>query len=177
MWVDSRQKHPKISALFIRIPKTVQAAAYDFAMVMNAGSPFRWKKLCPDLPCPYEPRGWVLHDTLDIHRCKKNQFIWICTFSIFSVHVSLSFPLLPLRSIGHPWSALFYPTFLILGQSVGPIGRRISLSQGRYLHSTTQIQNKCRQASMSWVGFEPTIPVFERAKTVHALDRTATVTG
>jgi hypothetical protein len=28
---------------------------------------------------------------------------------------------------------------------------------------------------MPWVGFEPTIPVFERAKTVHALDREATV--
>jgi hypothetical protein len=27
------------------------------------------------------------------------------------------------------------------------------------------------------VGFEPTIPVFERAKTVHALDRAATVIG
>jgi hypothetical protein len=27
------------------------------------------------------------------------------------------------------------------------------------------------------MGFEPKIPVFERAKTVHALDRTATVTG
>jgi hypothetical protein len=30
---------------------------------------------------------------------------------------------------------------------------------------------------MPSVGFEPTIPVFERAKTVHALDRAATVTG
>jgi hypothetical protein len=30
---------------------------------------------------------------------------------------------------------------------------------------------------MSQVGFEPTIPVFERAKTVHALDRAATVIG
>jgi hypothetical protein len=27
------------------------------------------------------------------------------------------------------------------------------------------------------VGFEPTIPVFQRAKTVHALDRAATVIG
>jgi hypothetical protein len=26
-------------------------------------------------------------------------------------------------------------------------------------------------------GFEPTIPVFKRAKTFHALDRAATVTG
>jgi hypothetical protein len=25
--------------------------------------------------------------------------------------------------------------------------------------------------------FEPTVPMFERAKTVHALDRAATVTG
>jgi hypothetical protein len=28
---------------------------------------------------------------------------------------------------------------------------------------------------MPRVGFEPTIPAFERAKTVHALDRAATV--
>jgi hypothetical protein len=30
---------------------------------------------------------------------------------------------------------------------------------------------------MPWVGFEPTIPVFEREKTVHALDRAATVSA
>jgi hypothetical protein len=30
---------------------------------------------------------------------------------------------------------------------------------------------------MPWVGFEPTLPASERAKTVHALDRAATVTG
>jgi hypothetical protein len=30
---------------------------------------------------------------------------------------------------------------------------------------------------MSRVGFEPTIPVFERAATVHALDRATTVIG
>jgi hypothetical protein len=30
---------------------------------------------------------------------------------------------------------------------------------------------------MPRVGFEPTIPVFERAKTVHASDRVATVIG
>jgi hypothetical protein len=28
---------------------------------------------------------------------------------------------------------------------------------------------------MLWMGFEPTIPAFERAKHVHALDRAATV--
>jgi hypothetical protein len=30
---------------------------------------------------------------------------------------------------------------------------------------------------MSWVGFEPTIPMFERKKTVHALHRAAKVIG
>jgi hypothetical protein len=30
---------------------------------------------------------------------------------------------------------------------------------------------------MPQVGFEPTIPAFERAKTVHALDRPANVIG
>jgi hypothetical protein len=40
-------------------------------------------------------------------------------------------------------------------------------------HRTTQTQNKRRQTSMPCVGFEPTIPVFEREKT----DRAATVIG
>jgi hypothetical protein len=30
---------------------------------------------------------------------------------------------------------------------------------------------------MPWVGFEPTIPVFERTKTAHALDLATTVMG
>jgi hypothetical protein len=30
---------------------------------------------------------------------------------------------------------------------------------------------------MPWVGFEPKIPMLERAKTVHALDRATTVMG
>jgi hypothetical protein len=42
---------------------------------------------------------------------------------------------------------------------------------------TTQTQNKRTQTSMSWVGFELTIPAFERAKTVHALYRVATMIG
>jgi hypothetical protein len=42
-------------------------------------------------------------------------------------------------------------------------------------HRTAQTQNKRTQTSMPQFVFEPTIPVFERAKAVHALDRTATV--
>jgi hypothetical protein len=44
-------------------------------------------------------------------------------------------------------------------------------------HMTTQTQNNRTKTSMPQVGFEPTIPVFERAKTVHVLDRAATVIG
>jgi hypothetical protein len=42
-------------------------------------------------------------------------------------------------------------------------------------HRTTQTQNKRTQTFMPCVGFEPTIPAFERAKTVHVLDRVDTV--
>jgi hypothetical protein len=44
-------------------------------------------------------------------------------------------------------------------------------------HRTTQTQNKRTQTSMRRVGFEPTTPVFERVKRVHALDRAVTVLG
>jgi hypothetical protein len=44
-------------------------------------------------------------------------------------------------------------------------------------HRTTQTQNKHIQMSMPQVGFEPMIPVFERTKTVRALDRADTVNG
>jgi hypothetical protein len=42
-------------------------------------------------------------------------------------------------------------------------------------HRTAQTQNKRRQTSTPQVGFQSTILVFERAKTVHALDRAANV--
>jgi hypothetical protein len=44
-------------------------------------------------------------------------------------------------------------------------------------HRTTQLQNKNTHTSMPRMGFEHTIPVFQRAKAVHALDRAATVIG
>jgi hypothetical protein len=44
-------------------------------------------------------------------------------------------------------------------------------------HRITQTQNKHTQTSMPRVAFEPTTPVFERAKTVYALDGAATVIG
>jgi hypothetical protein len=45
------------------------------------------------------------------------------------------------------------------------------------LLSKHRINTYTYQTSMPCVGYEPTIPASERGKTVHALDRSATVTG
>jgi hypothetical protein len=44
-------------------------------------------------------------------------------------------------------------------------------------HRTAQTDNKRTQTSMPQVRFEPTITVFDPAKTVHALERAATMIG
>jgi hypothetical protein len=74
---------------------------------------------------------------------------------------------------------LLFSSVIIL-QTVGLFGRVISPSQGRYLNTGQhkhRINAYTHQTSMPWVGFEPTIPATKRVKTVHALDRAATVTG
>jgi hypothetical protein len=47
--------------------------------------------------------------------------------------------------------------------------------KGLYLHTEQHEQNKCTQTSMPGVGFETTIPVFERVKSVHVLHSAVTV--
>jgi hypothetical protein len=54
------------------------------------------------------------------------------------------------------------------------LGRVISPSQGHYLNTE---HTHTHQTYMPLVRFEPTIPASERAKTVHALDRSPTMTG
>jgi hypothetical protein len=44
-------------------------------------------------------------------------------------------------------------------------------------HRAARTHNKRAQTLMPKVGFEPMIPVFVRAKTVHSSDRAATVIG
>jgi hypothetical protein len=75
------------------------------------------------------------------------------------------------RGLGSFFSFLFYI------QSVGLLGRRISPSQGRYLHTEQHKHRINAHRHVSRVGFEPTIPVIEQAKTVHALDLAGTVIG
>jgi hypothetical protein len=73
----------------------------------------------------------------------------------------------------------WFLSFLIILQTVGLLERVLSSSQGLYLYTGQHKHRKTHthQTSMPWVGFEPTIPVSERAKTVYALDRSVTVTG
>jgi hypothetical protein len=66
---------------------------------------------------------------------------------------------------GHQWNASFCFSFFILRYSVGVLGRMIRPWQASYL---TQTENKNEKACMPRLGFEPTIPAFERAKAVHA---------
>jgi hypothetical protein len=71
-----------------------------------------------------------------------------------------------LVDVGRSFSLLIYT------QSVELLGRGIGTSQDRYY-----TQNKRTQTSMPQVWFETTIPEFEQAKTVHAVDRAPTEFG
>jgi hypothetical protein len=66
-----------------------------------------------------------------------------------------------------------FVSFLILYTVVGLFGWGINPLQGRYLHTEQHKHRINAHTSMPRVGFEPTIPVLKRAKTVHALDRMA----
>jgi hypothetical protein len=77
-----------------------------------------------------------------------------------------------LVDLGHIFSfSILYTTGRTTWTGDQPVARTLPT------HIITQTQNKHTQAFMSCVGFEPTIPVFERAKTFHALDCTETAVG
>jgi hypothetical protein len=100
-------------------------------------------------------------------------YLSIYLFAYLSIYHSIYLWLYsPLLDLGRFFSFLDYT------QRVGPLGPGISPSQGLYLyteqHKRAQAQNKRKQTSLPWTGIEHTIPAFERAKTVHALDRAAT---
>jgi hypothetical protein len=92
-------------------------------------------------------------------------------FKVNALSLSLS---TALQSFG-PW-----PLFQFLNlYAVGSIPRTWDQPVARPLptHRATQTQNKLTHTSMPRVGFEPIIPVFGRAETVHALDRSSIVIG
>jgi hypothetical protein len=68
-------------------------------------------------------------------------------------------------------------SFFTYTQSVGLLGRGMSPSQGRYLHTGQHKYRINTQTTMPRVGFEHTTTVFKRAKNLNALDRTANMIG
>jgi hypothetical protein len=127
-----------------------------------------------DLPV-CQSRHWLSYLTLTrvfISNIYLTRAMFIGTTDYATALLLLLWLYSPLFNLGRVFS------FLIL-YAVGrtpctgdqPVARPLST------HRTTLTQNKRTQTFMPWVGFEPTIPAFERAKTVHALDCAATVIG
>jgi hypothetical protein len=115
------------------------------------------------------PRNGQLPDVTEKYvACKRH----CVSRSLYYFFTGYTAPLRPPR--------LWFFSFLIILQTVGLLGRVISSSQGLYLNTGQhkhRLNTYTYQTSMPCVGFEHTIPASERAKTVHALDRSVTVTG
>jgi hypothetical protein len=101
----------------------------------------------------------------------------ICLYLLsiyFSIYLYLSIYLW-LYSPCRPWALFQFLNPYTVGRIVWtgdqPVSRPLPTNR------KIQTQNKRTQTSMPRVGFEPMIPVFHRAKRVHALDRAATVMG
>jgi hypothetical protein len=104
-----------------------------------------------------------------------SRFCEHCNKKLVSITIFFSLALQP------PWALAsafqFHDHFL---QTVGLLWRVISSSQSLYLNTEQHKHRKntyTHQTSMPCVRFELTIQPSERAKTVHALDLSATVTG
>jgi hypothetical protein len=73
------------------------------------------------------------------------------------------------------WPLFQFRSFYTVGRThwTGdqPLARSLSA------HRITQTQNERTQTPMHQVGFEPTIPVFERPNAIHSLNRAATGIG
>jgi hypothetical protein len=97
-------------------------------------------------------------------------YLSICLSTYLSIYLSMA-----LQPFVGPWPLFSFLIFYTNGTT--PWAGDQPIARPLPTHRTTQTQNKRTQTSMPRVGFQPTIPVCERAKTVHALDRTVTVIG
>jgi hypothetical protein len=90
-------------------------------------------------------------------------------------HLELHYLSLALPTFIGPWPLVQFPD-LIHGRYDSLDGDQL-VSRPLPAHSMAQTYSKRTQTPMPQVGFELTTPVFQRAKTVQALDRAATVIG
>jgi hypothetical protein len=87
------------------------------------------------------------------------------------ISLSLSMDLQPFG----PWSLFQFLNLYTVGRTHWTVDQPVA--RPLPAHRTTETHNKRTQTPMPRVGFEPTIPVLELPKTVHAIDRAATVIG
>jgi hypothetical protein len=106
--------------------------------------------------------------------CTQRVTIPVCSLHLFIWRLSLQ------ETYGcaalHPLDLGRFLSFLIYTE-YDPLDGDQPVTRPLRTHRITKTQNKRTQTSMSWVGFKPTIPVLQRAKTVHALDCSATEIG
>jgi hypothetical protein len=100
----------------------------------------------------------------DFVRNYKNESIVSSLLALLKIIIILA-----VQPIVGPLLLFQFPTLYTDGRT--PVARPLPT------HRATQTQNKRTQTSILRVEFNPTIPALERAKTVHALDRAATVMG
>jgi hypothetical protein len=108
--------------------------------------------------------------TYSVNISKCNNLDGINLTCCWIIHIYLRMALRPF--IG-PWSLFSFLIIYIVGRTPWKVDQPVAWQLPT--NRTTQTQNKRTQASTLQVGFELTIPVFERAKTIHALDRATTV--
>jgi hypothetical protein len=77
-----------------------------------------------------------------------------------------------------PWPLIqFRNHYFTDGRTPWTSDQLVARALSKYRTTQTEKNAYTHQTSMPSMGFEPTISASERAKTVHALDRAATVTG
>jgi hypothetical protein len=106
------------------------------------------------------------------------QFPLVSFILVLQTHLAYFFnPFLLYRTFTVSSFSIFLRIYM---QSVGLLGRVIGPSQGLYLNTGKhkhRINARTYQTSMPEVGFELTPTASARAKTVHTLDRSTTMTG
>jgi hypothetical protein len=111
--------------------------------------------------------------TGELHDFNPLRTLSVCLSVCLSVYLSIYLWLYsPLLDLGR-----FFNFFIFYTDGRAPWTSNQPVARPVPTHRTTQTQNNRTQTSMPQVGFEPMIPVFERAKTVHALNRAPTVIG
>jgi hypothetical protein len=127
---------------------------------------------------------YLVKENLTYHKSRRSNYVLLCILmrrinsmfiqSLIWLWFSIFFLLLALWSIRHSWNALLHFSFFILVCRTPWTGDQpVAMPLATQDNTNTEYN----QTDMPSVGFEPIIPVFERAKTLHALDRAATVIG